>query len=72
MKRRWKDVGFSSPPLWVKFKMQLYTEMPGRPGQFDIIIIVIIISGYYNIINLNDYRRDKAQFAMLLGVHLNI
>ena len=30
--------------LLVKFKMQLYTEMPGRPGQFDIIIIVIIIS----------------------------
>ena len=31
-----------------------------------------LISGIYNIINLNDYRRDKAQFAMLLGVHLNI
>ena len=57
--RRWKEVVFSSPKLWLKFHMKILTEKPGRPG-------------HYQVWALNDAKEDKVRFARLLAYHLNI
>ena len=57
--RRWKEVGFSHPKLWLKFQMKILTEKPSRPG-------------HYQVWALNDAKDDKVRFARLLAFHLNI